>query len=299
MNIYYISFRAMGCQITIQLQTAQDGRAILDAIPSQVEQIEGQLSRFRLTSDLMRLNECAGEWVKVSEVLFEVIHLAKHTARLTDGLYNPLILPALIANGYDRSFEQIDMPVIQPTPPIADWHDIGLRVASHEVRLPKASAIDLGGIAKGWTANWLAEHLSQFGACLVNIGGDMVARGAPLSSSGWQVGIDTNQEVLWLRLSDTAIATSGIDYRRWKTTTHEEYHHILHPKTGKPAQTDVLSATVIHPHACYAEAYAKTVILLGSQAGLEWLSGQWDAHGLVVSKDGRILATSGLMQFVS
>ncbi len=294
MNTYHISFRAMGCQITIQLQTEADATPILDTIPDQVEQLEAQLSRFRLASDLMHLNARAGEWVAVSEALFETIHIAKHTARLTDGLYNPLVLPAMIASGYDRSFEQLTAPTPRPSSPVPDWHDIDLRVSSHQVRLPKGSAIDLGGIAKGWTANFIADQLGQYGACLVNFGGDMVARGAPLEWSGWQVGIHdphTDSIIAMLALSDTAIATSGVDYRRWKIATGDTYHHIINPKTGKPAKTDVISATVIHPNACYAEAYAKAVIILGAQDGLVWLNDQWDAQGLVVCADGKILAT--------
>ena len=294
MNTYHISFRAMGCQITIQLQAKVDATPILDVIPDQVEQLEAQLSRFRPTSDLMRLNERAGEWVTVSDVLFDTIHIAKHTARLTDGLYNPLVLPAMVANGYDRSFEHITAPITQSASPAPDWHDIKLRVFSHEVRLPKGSAIDLGGIGKGWAAGVIADQLSQYGACLVNFGGDMVARGAPLKWSGWQVGVHdphTNTIIDMLALSDTAIATSGVDYRHWQTATGDTHHHIINPKTGKPAQTDVISATVIHPIPCYAEAYAKAVIILGAQDGLAWLNEQWDAQGLVVCADGRILAT--------
>lgn len=294
MNTHHISFRAMGCQITIQLQTEVDAKPILDTIPDQVEQLEAQLSRFRPTSDLMRLNERAGEWVAVSEALFENIYIAKHTARLTDGLYNPLVLPAMLGSGYDRSFEQLTAQSPRASSPVADWHTIDLRVSSRQVRLPKDSAIDLGGIAKGWTANFIADQLCQYGACLVNLGGDMVARGAPLEWSGWKVGIHdphTDSIIAMLALSDTAIATSGVDYRRWKTTTGDTYHHIINPKTGKPAQTDVLSATVIHPNACYAEAYAKAVIILGAQAGLAWLNDQWDAHGLVICADGNVLAT--------
>jgi thiamine biosynthesis lipoprotein len=299
MNTYMLSFRAMGCAITIQLQTREDGMEIMAQIPQYVEDIEAQLSRFRPQSDLMRLNGQAGQWVAVSDLLFEIIAIAKHTARLTNGHYNPLVLPAMIANGYDRSFDQLVPQPLLSAPKIADWREIMLRDSSHEVRLPAGSALDLGGIAKGWMATRIADQLMPHGACLVNFGGDMVARGA----SDWDIAIHdphTNRLFTTLALTNTSIVTSGIDYRHWQSATGDNLHHIINPRTGKPAITDVISATVIHPNACHAEAYAKAVIIMGARAGLLWLASQWDAHGIVICADGSILGTpkfSSLRQY--
>ncbi len=88
-----------------------------------------------------------------------------------------------------------------------------------------------------------------------------------------------------------AIATSGIDYRRWKQGDRQQ-HHLIDPRTGEPAHTDVLTATVIHADAPTAEAYTKALVLLGSEPGLNWLNQQWYASGLVVRQDGAVLATS-------
>ncbi|HRF99130.1 MAG TPA: FAD:protein FMN transferase, partial [Aggregatilineales bacterium] len=77
-----------------------------------------------------------------------------------------------IASGYDRSFDQLVPQPVLSTPKIADWRDILLRESSHEVRLPAGSAIDLGGIAKGWMATRIADQLAPHGSCLVNFGGD-------------------------------------------------------------------------------------------------------------------------------
>src|SRR6185436_17837346 len=104
----------------------------------------------------------------------------------TDGLYNPLILDALIAAGYDRSFEQIHGNTHLKLPTnVTDWHEIEIHIKQREVRLP--SQIDLGGVAKGWAAEQIADQLSPYGACLVDLGGDMVARGRPEGQTGWRV----------------------------------------------------------------------------------------------------------------
>jgi thiamine biosynthesis lipoprotein len=301
MIISYIEFRAMGCQITIQLETEADGNAILNRIPAQIEALEARLSRFRPNSELMSLNARAGEWVAVSSVLLDNIHSAKHAAQLTEGLYNPLILRAMVANGYDRSFERINHPSIAKRAPAPDWQTIDLRLKSREVRLPEGSAIDLGGIAKGWTAETLANDLCAYGSCLVNMGGDMVARGAPAGFPGWPIEIEDplNGDVFTtLSLCDAAAATSGTDYRRWQTGDGRICHHIIDPRTGESAETDVLTATLIHEHATTAEAYAKAVLLRGACAGLAWLNNQWQTAGLVFQHDGSALSTSTFTRFM-
>jgi FAD:protein FMN transferase len=301
-QLHYITFRAMGCQVHVQLETEADGAAILQRIPEQIEAIEARLSRFRPTSELMRLNDQSGRWVAVSDVLFENIHLAKHAARLTDGLYNPLVLPALLASGYDRSFDHIAQPETAAPSPVSDWHAIDLRPKTSAVRLPEGSAIDLGGIAKGWTAAKVADELAAYGPCMVDMGGDIAVRGKPVGQPGWMVEIEEPGrsdvlETLWL--SDTTITTSGIDYRRWTTQDGSTRHHIIDPRTGLPADTDLVSVTIVHPHAPTAEAYAKAVLLMGSQTGLNWLNQQWYAAGLVVRTDGAVLINSQFTSFIS
>lgn len=231
-QLYMIEFRAMGCTVSVQIETEDDGKAILRQLPVEVEAIEACLSRFRPNSELMNLNRQAGKWVTTSEILFENIRAAKHAARLTDGLFNPLVLPAMLANGYDRSFEHISLPHTAKHVPAADWRGIELRVQTRELCIPVNSALDLGGIAKGWTATRLADKLAPHGVCLVNMGGDMVARGMPEGSQGWQVEISDpfgNGSLVNLWLSDTAIVTSGIDVRRWQTQENQSQSHIVDP----------------------------------------------------------------------
>ena len=293
--LYHFSFRAMGCTVEAQLQTDQDGTALLAALPAQLEALEAQLSRFRTDSDLMKLNARAGRWTPVSEALYQNIAAAKQAARLTNGLYNPLVLPALIASGYDRSFEALGSAPSHKVGAVGDWHAIQLRHQTQEVCLPEGSGLDLGGIAKGWTAELIADQLAQYGACLISIGGDIAMRGAPVGETGWQISIadpDSSLPVCELTLRDSAVVTSGIDYRRWQTADGQPRHHIIDPRTSQSAETDVRTVSIVHRHAPTAEAFAKAVLLLGSQPGLEWLNQQWDAAGLVVRSDGAILSTS-------
>lgn len=293
--VYLLTWRAMGCDVAVQLQSDTDASGLLKLLPAQVEAVEAQLSRFRPESELMKLNRQAGEWVKVSHVLFENVIAAKQAARLTEGDFNPLVLPSMVANGYNRSFSELTQVYTTEPVPAGDWHAIEVRNVAREVRIPAGSALDLGGITKGWTAAQVAGMLKPYGACLVNMGGDLVGWGMPNDLPGWRVTLNdplSNRPLgrVWLR--NTSIVTSGVDYRRWTDDHGNLQHHIINPHTGQAARTDVASVTVMHPHAPTAEAYAKAVLLRGADAGLMWLQQQWNAAGLVVRNDGAVLSTA-------
>ena len=298
--IYLHNFYAMGCSACLQLESDQDATELLRNMVGEVRAIETQLTRFLAGSELMRLNERAGEWVTVSETLFENIQLAKQMSLLTDGLFNPFILPILLNLGYRKSFEQLTQtPVVSTSLPfdLPTWQSLEIRHTQREVRIPPNSALDLGGIAKGWTIDYVANKLHPFGACLVNIGGDIAIRGIPSGTAGWEIKLyDSFQQTpfpsLSLTLSDTSIVTSGVDYRRWSDDKGNQHHHLIDPRTRTSAQTDVLSVTIIHPQASYGESFAKAVILLGALDGLDWLNQQWDAHGMVIRHNGDVLTTS-------
>jgi thiamine biosynthesis lipoprotein len=305
---YVIAFYAMGSQFNIWLETPADGAAILRHVPDWVETIEDRLSRFRADSELSQLNARSGKWVKASDILFQAVAKARQIAHITGGLYNPLTLPALRAAGYTRSFSEMARDLHhapQPAPAIVpDWQGIELRRKQQAIRLPAGAEIDLGGMGKGWTAAHIVDRLAAYGPCLVDAGGDLMARGQPSSQPGWQIdivepGASTDQPPLaTIVLTDAAVATSGIDYRRW-TLNGKPQHHLIDPRTSQPAVTDVLSATVIHRDASLAEGYTKVLILSGSQAGLEWLGSQPQQAALIVRTDGAVLATSDFQAHIT
>lgn len=300
---YVISFRAMGSAFNVWLETSADGAALLRKVPAQVEEIEARLSRFRPESELSRLNAHSGKWVAVSDTVLQAVSKARHVADLTAGLYNPLVLPALLAAGYTHSFEGTDhdyepAPGPEPAPAaVPDWRGIEIRPRQNAIRLPAGAQLDLGGTAKGWTAAQIACRLSAYGPCLVDAGGDLVARGQPQGQDGWRIHVtepgaaEGHPPVATIMVANAAVATSGTDYRRW-VVNGKPQHHLIDPRTGRPAVTDVLSATVIHPDAALAEGYAKVLILLGSQAGLEWILHQPQRAALVVRTNRAVLATS-------
>ncbi len=268
----------------------------LEQVPVWFEAWEQALSRFRPESELSRLNRSLGRPVRVSRTLWDVFQAARLAEKFTAGLVTPTVLDAVLAAGYDRSFELlapagIDFPVLSPVLPDLDTA-VGWDAPTRTLILPDSVRLDLGGIAKGWAAQRAAQRLSRHGPALVDAGGDVAISRSRPGGEAWPIGISdpfhSGTHFETLKLKRGGVATSGKDYHRWQ---HNGVwmHHIIDPRTGQPAATDVLTATVIAPTLMEAEAAAKAVLILGSREGLGWLEANTALAGVLVLDGGEAL----------
>ena len=292
--IHRIDFKAMGCHMMAAIEYPTSRAAqLLDRVPEWFETWEASLSRFRPESELNRLNHAAGEMVQVSETLWKVFQASSTAYKESRGLVTPAVCGALVAAGYSSSFDGL---VRDQSRGMSGRADI-LPLEAVE-RLPKRQALllparlglDFGGVAKGWAAHQAVERLNRYGPALVNAGGDISISGLGREAQPWLVGIDdpfhAGQSLGNLSLGRCGIATSGIDYRRWKVDGNWK-HHLIDPRTGEPAETDVISATVIAPTVLEAEMAAKVLLILGSQAGENWLKEHHNFSGMIITEDNR------------
>jgi thiamine biosynthesis lipoprotein len=143
------------------------------------------------------------------------------------------------------------------------------------VELEPGVRLDLGGIAKGYAADRACELLALAGPCLVNAGGDVAVRGG-----AWPVGVAPG---LTLELAAGGLATSGRDRRRWVRGGREQ-HHLIDPRSGRPARSKALRVTVVAGSAADAEVLAKAA----------FLGGPVDAPHVLVTDDGRTVLAGGL-----
>ena len=276
-------FRAMGTEIELLVEA--DGAAgALDAAELEFHRLEALLSRFREDSELSRLNRDGA--LAAGPDLCRVVGLALAARERTGGRFDPTVHNALVAAGYDRSFEQIDPWCQAPclAPGVAGG---AASVEGTRIELDAGVRLDLGGIGKGYAAERAAEILATAGPCLVNAGGDIAVRGGR-----WPIGVETAAEPLTLELSQGGLATSGRDRRRWRRGGRE-LHHLIDPRTGAPAETDLLRVTVIAPDAIEAEVAAKSLFLAGSDRAAR----EADAAGVaavLVTGDGRTIFAGGL-----
>jgi thiamine biosynthesis lipoprotein len=251
---------------------------------------------------LSHLNRTSNQPIPVSQTLWDVFQASLLADQGTGGLVTPTVLDAVVMAGYDRPFDELPAN----TGYIDMWteiHPLSLVIydeESHSVCLPPNIHLDFGGIAKGWAAHQTIERLKKSGPALMNAGGDIAISGSRLDGESWPIGIsdpfEPSQDLMTLHLRDGGVATSGKDRRRWMQGASLN-HHIIDPRTGQSAQTDILRATVVAPTVMEAEAAAKSVFLLGSEAGLEWLEADSGLAGLLILDDGQMLASSRLEEY--
>ncbi len=299
-----IEFRAMGSHMSAALDVDAQRATKLNQVSAWFEDWEQHLSRFRSDSELNELNRHAGQWMRVSSILWEVTQFAIKAARWSDGLVSPTLLNAIEAAGYDRSFDAmtpIDETRSLTLAPDGQWRSIERHASNRSLKLPLNARLDFGGVAKGWAADRAARRLSVYGPTLVNAGGDIALSGPMADGQPWPIGVinpfEPDQQLDLVLVPQGGIATSGRDYRRWKRNGVWQ-HHIIDPRTGLPAQTDVLSATVVAPSTYEAEVAAKIVLISGSEQGLDWIEAHTAFAALIVLEDGHVLHSSRMEAYL-
>lgn len=297
------SFRAMNTGVSgvVSVQQAHGCEATraLEGVECRFREAEAILSRFNPDSELSRLNAAAGHPFEASSILFEVVSAAVHAARVSHGIFDPTILDRLIAAGYDCSFEMLGFgsPSVENSPCSPhDWRDISLDATASLICIPAGCSLDLGGIGKGWAVDRAAEDLRRFPGFALDAGGDIALQGSQADGSPWTVGISNpfaeSENLMILGMTSGAVCTSSTLHRAWGPTEGKR-HHIIDPRTGRPARSGVVAATVTAPSAAEAETVAKAAIILGEDAGIAFIKRQRGTEGLLVLEDGRLAASSG------
>ncbi|WP_129630497.1 FAD:protein FMN transferase [Candidatus Oscillochloris fontis] len=298
-----IEFRAMGCQMLALIDSEHpEAAAALHHVPEWFATWEAALSRFRPDSEISLLNTDAGFWVPVSETLWLVLEAALEAAQRSAGVVVPTILHALHAVGYTRDFAAGPQLMASPAlvTPAPDWRQIEMEASLRAVRLPEGVQIDLSGIAKGWAADQVVQRLAPYGPTLVDAGGDIAISGAMASGHPWLIGIDNplnpDATLGMLSLHGGGVATSGRDYRRWQTAEGWQ-HHIIDPRSGRPAQSSALTASAVAPSAQAAEVAAKLIFILEA-AGLEQIASWPGCAGMLLREDGSQITTPGWAEYL-
>lgn len=269
------TFRAMGCPITLTAVDLPEARFAADAddLAALAETWEARFSRFRPESDLSRLNAAAGDGPQpVDPALFDMIALAVSIANQSRGAFNPLVLPALLGSGYDRTFREVEtraewhVAAGSPVPGIAA---LALDRDARTVALAAGAQLDLGGIAKGaFVDAAFALVAGRWPGGCINVGGDLRLWGVPPDGERWLTGIEDplhpERDLAMARIVDPsragAIATSGRNRRRWRTDQGVA-HHLIDPRTGTPVSGTVETATAFAADATTADIAAKLLFL--------------------------------------
>ena len=287
----------------------ENAAAALESAEKELHTLdEAVLSRTAEGSELYALNTSNGETLEcgADDILPALIETALTISDATDGAFDPTLAPVLDAWGFTK--DEHSVPSADELKELLSHTGCG-KVALEKtadgwtVTLLDGAQLDLGGIAKGYAADLLRAQLEKEGvtSATLDLGGDVFVMGRKTDGSDWRIAVkdpaDTESYLGVVSAADKFIVTSGV-YERYFEENGVRYHHILDPKTGCPAESGLVSVTVLCENGAWADALSTACFVLGPDGALalrDDLADQGtDFELILVTDDGRVLYTDGL-----
>ena len=283
----------------VTITVYSDDENILSGLDEECLRYENMLSKTVEGSDIWNINHANGQRVKVNEETRQLILKALEFSELSDGRFDISIEPCMAL--WDFTSEDRgtlpDASELAAAAEKVDWTKVD--VNEEGVLIPKGMSIDLGAIAKGYISDRIADYFIEKGveSALLNVGGNVRTVGLKPDGKNWRIGIQDpegvrDQSIVGVvDLHGNSVVTSGI-YERCFFVEDVRYHHILDPKTGLPADSDLSSVTILSPSSMDADAYATACVVLGSEKSLELLNGL-GMDAVMITRSGELLFTDG------
>ena len=276
-------WRVLGTNALLMTDDPQALATARQAADAEIDSIDMTCSRFRVDSELSRLNAKAGRAVTISPVLAEALAVALRAAELTGGRVDPTVGADLRLLGYDRDFASV--PTDGPALPIhleprGGWQSVAFDRVHARVCVPAGVELDFGATAKALAADRAADAAAEaIGAgVLISLGGDIAVAGPP-PATGWRVrvqdvtgpaGETPEGPYALIAIRDGGLATSSTAARRWQRGG-DVLHHILDPRTGLPAEPVWRTVSVAAGSCADANAASTAAVIRGRRA-LGWLT---------------------------
>ena len=277
----------------------------------RIEELENRLSRTKADSLVSGLNR-DGSIRHLTYDYWNLIARAKEYRDATNGAFDITIAPVMDAWGFTGdSFRVPERSELDELLKHVNSDEIQIQEEpAHSVTLGEGQAIDLGGIAKGYTSDWVEQTFRANGieSGKISLGGNVFVLGTKPDGSDWRVGIkDPRNEsglAAILSLRDAYAITSG-GYERYFEENGKTYHHIIDPSTGYPADSGLLSVTVVAAdngpdwagagNGAMCDAFSTALFVMGEEQALDfWRNGGYDFDLVLVTEDGRVVITAGL-----
>lgn len=284
----YMSVVAYGNEAEKAVRSATD----------KIKELDSLLSVGNESSDIYRLNHGGGEITEeTSRLLFRAFELSHET----DGSFNPLMQPIMEEWGFRSG--NYTVPSDSRISELLPLTDISLvKKEGDSLIFPEISdfGVDLGGIAKGYATDKIAEifYSLDISGGIINLGGNVRTVGKKPDGSSWRVAIQspysTEKYIGTLTVSDTSVITSGA-YERYFEADGKIYHHIMNPATGRPAESDLCSVTVISPDGCLCDALSTALFVMGSDNAINYYNqnkGSFDM--LLLCNDNTLYITKNI-----
>lgn len=265
------TFQSLGTLNHIRIFDSDDERILYKA-QARVAEINDRMSAFKSDSDIGRLNANSGKSpVAVSQDTFRVLEQAVDFSEVSHGAFDCTVRPLVELWGIGKKLNFI--------PTAAEVAKAKSKIGYKDIVLdPKKStallrhhgqAMDLGGIAKGFAADETRRVLIENGvkSAIINLGGNIIALGKRPDGQSWRIGIQnpvkqTGRHIAVLCLEDKTIVTSASN-ERFFIKDGVRYHHLIDPRTGYPADTSLLSVTIVCENSMHADALSTALFVMG------------------------------------
>ena len=296
---------AMGTLITQRINApVPQAKKVTREVVELIDRLGKMMSFYDSTSQLSQINQKAGKsYILIDSELLLLIKESKKYARITEGVFNISIAALVDLWQYYGKLRQVPPnSLIKEKLPSVNYEDILIDEENRRVKLHQdGQKIDLGGIAKGYAANQIIQLYRQRGLTsgMINLGGNVALLGNRHDGKPWQVGIQNPRKergkcLATVTVSGISVVTSG-DYERFYLENNRFYHHILNPLTGYPANSGLISVTIIHPDSMLADVLSTTIFILGLEEGVKLLKRFSDIDVIIIHENGKIYISRSLV----
>ena len=270
---------------------------LIDQSESLIASLESLVSVTDANSELYAINQTGSGTLtgKASSLMEQALEIC----RRTDGALDLSIYPIVRAWGFTTGSYQVpDEAEIQALLPLVDYRKIQYDAATGTVTLPEGMEIDLGSVAKGYAGQLAAQMLREHGvqSALLNLGGNVQTVGAKPDGSPWQIGIKDPQgedAMMVLSVEDQAVVTSG-GYERYFEQDGQTYWHIMDPSTGHPADSGLISVTIVGDEGVICDGLSTALFVMGLEKAADLWAQSGDFEAVFVTASGEVYITEGL-----
>ena len=293
-----IELFAMDTYMTLTAYGENADEALAES-EKEIKRIDAMLSTGKDDSEISKLNK-EGE-LEVSEETLGLIKRAKEIGEETGGVFDISVYPVMRAWGFtDKNYRVPDKDELKELLKLVDFSRVKLDEKDMRVGFDDGMAIDLGGIAKGYTSDRVIEIMKEHGIehALINLGGNVKVLGGKPDGSDWKVAIidpeDMEKYIGGVAVKDKAVITSG-GYQRFFEQDGERYFHIIDLTDGFPAKNGLISTTVVTDDGTLGDALSTSLFIMGPEKAVDyWREHADDFDAVLVKDDGSILVTEGL-----
>ena len=297
----YMEFTAYG----------KNSEKAVDAAIEEVQKLDAMLSAENSKSEVYALNEQGN--LQATDDLAELILRGKEIYQETDGLFDDTIYPVMKLWGFPTGNYHVPTAAeVQKKLALVDGNKVEIQTRDSDekgrdskekanfVTLGADQQIDFGGIAKGYTSSRIMDIYKDNGITsgLVNLGGNVQALGTKTDGTKWKIAVqspdDTEDYLGILSVQDKAVITSG-GYERYFEQDGVTYHHIIDPKTGYPAESGLVSVTIVSTDGTLADGLSTSLFIMGEEKASDfWREHKDEFDAILMSDDGTLYVTEGL-----